>query len=69
MKMLKDIIIEGSKNKQIGLDVFYKEDNKQKPIVIFVHGFKGFKDWGHFNLVASTFAEHDFVFVKFNFSH
>ncbi len=40
-----------------------------KPIVIFAHGFKGFKDWGHYDLVAKTFAEAGFIFLKFNFSH
>ncbi len=33
------------------------------------HGFKGFKDWGHFNLVADKFAAAGLHFIKFNFSH
>lgn len=69
MKEIKNIQINGSKNKLILLDYFYKEDGTAKPIVIFSHGFKGFKDWGHFNLVAQQFAEAGFVFIKFNFSH
>ncbi len=40
-----------------------------KPVVVFVHGFKGFKDWGHFPLVADAFANQGFVFVKLNLSH
>lgn len=36
---------------------------------LFVHGFKGFKDWGHFDLLAKAFAQQGFVFIKFNFSH
>ena len=27
-----------------------------KPVVVFVHGFKGFKDWGHFNVLADYFT-------------
>jgi pimeloyl-ACP methyl ester carboxylesterase len=50
-------------------DVTYKKDNKKKPVVLFCHGFKGFKDWGCFNLVAEQFAKKGFVFIKFNFSH
>ncbi len=69
MQISTNIIIPGSKNKPIGIDVFYKKNGKPKPVAIFVHGFKGFKDWGHFNFVAKIFAERDFVFVKFNFSH
>jgi pimeloyl-ACP methyl ester carboxylesterase len=40
-----------------------------KPVVVFVHGFKGFKDWGHFPLLARFFAEQGFVFIKLNLSH
>lgn len=51
------------------LDVGFKPNNKPKPIVIFAHGFKGFKDWGHFNEVMDFFITNDCVFLKFNFSH
>jgi pimeloyl-ACP methyl ester carboxylesterase len=40
-----------------------------RPVVVFVHGFKGFKDWGHFPLLARFFAEQGFVFIKLNLSH
>ncbi|MBP6665168.1 MAG: dienelactone hydrolase family protein [Chitinophagales bacterium] len=56
-------------SKPIAVDVFYVANHLPKPIVIFAHGFKGFKDWGHFNVVAQQFAQAGFVFVKFNFSH
>ena len=69
MQSNTNIIIEGSNNKPISLDVFYNPTNKPKPIIIFIHGFKGFKDWGHFNAMAATFAEAECVFVKFNFSY
>ena len=69
MNVLRNLIITGSAEKNILLDVFYKQNGIKKPIVIFSHGFKGFKDWGHFNLLAEKFAEQNFVFVKFNFSY
>lgn len=50
-------------------DATYFPDGQPKSIIIFTHGFKGFKDWGHFNLLARYFAERGFVFVKFNFSY
>ena len=50
------------------LDLTSKADDEQAPLVIFVHGFKGFKDWGAHNLVAHFFAERGFRFLKFNFS-
>lgn len=70
MKIFKNISIEGSRNKKIGLDIFIPETNyKKHPVVIFAHGFKGFKDWGHFNLLAKKFCESGFIFLKFNFSY
>lgn len=69
MKMETNLVIAGSHDKPISLDIVYKSSPSLKPVVIFVHGFKGFKDWGHFNQMAQTFANAGFVFVKFNFSH
>jgi pimeloyl-ACP methyl ester carboxylesterase len=66
---IKNLLIPGSRHKPILLDVFMKENGRKKTPVIFVHGFKGFKDWGHFNRLAEHFAENDFVFIKFNFSY
>ena len=37
--------------------------------IIYIHGYKGFKDWGANNLLADSFAEKNFLFLKFNFSH
>ena len=51
------------------MDLTYRTSNKNAPLVIFAHGFKGFKDWGAHNLVANYFAEQGFRFLKFNFSH
>lgn len=50
-------------------DARYVPNGQPKPVVVFVHGFKGFKDWGHFNLLADWFADQGFVFVKLNLSH
>lgn len=69
MKSLKNIIVPGVGDKPIALDVLYTENNYCKPVIIYAHGFNGFKDWGNFDLVATQFANADFVFVKFNFSH
>ena len=69
MKIIKNFLLKGKHHKQIVTDVFYKKNGIRKPIVIFAHGYKGYKDWGCWNLVAETFAKQDIVFVKFNFSH
>ena len=49
-------------------DATYQADGRAKPLLLFIHGFKGFKDWGHFPLVADYFAGQGFVFVKLNLS-
>ena len=38
-------------------------------LVVFVHGYKGFKDWGAWNMVQFEFLFHGFGFAKFNLSH
>ena len=69
MKSIKNFIIEGKHQKPIVTDVFYKEDHQPKKVVIFCHGYKGFKDWGAWSLMAEEFAKAGFFFIKFNFSH
>lgn len=65
----KNRILERQYKKPILWDAFYKATHTQKPLVIFCHGYKGFKDWGAWDLVAKAFADSDLFFVKFNFSH
>lgn len=61
--------IPGAKGRGMLMNLTYRTSNKNAPLVIFAHGFKGFKDWGAHNLVANYFAEKGFRFLKFNFSH
>ena len=69
MNIEKDLIVEGAEGKPILLDTFFPDNKNGAPIVLFAHGFKGFKDWGHWELIAAAFAKAGFVFIKFNFSH
>ncbi|WP_340199422.1 alpha/beta hydrolase family protein [Ascidiimonas sp. W6] len=69
MQIEKNIVLERAHNKPIVLDVFYQTSPQKLPLVLFCHGYKGFKDWGAWPLVAKAFAEAGFFFVKFNFSH
>jgi hypothetical protein len=43
--------------------------NSNDQLIIFVHGFMGFKDWGAWHLVQDFFTEKGFAFCKFNLSH
>jgi len=69
MNIRKDIKLEGKHGRPVLMDACYVEDGRKKPLLIFVHGFKGFKDWGHWGLMGEAFAKAGFYFVKFNFSH
>ncbi len=65
----KNILLTGSEGKPMATDIFYHQDGQPKPVIIYAHGFNGFKDWANFDLIAIQFAEAGYVFVKFNFSH
>lgn len=62
-------LIPGANGRNMLADLTYDIRSKQAPLIIFAHGFKGFKDWGTHNLTAKYFAESGFRFLKFNFSH
>jgi pimeloyl-ACP methyl ester carboxylesterase len=41
-------------------------DDAARALVILVHGFKGFKDWGFFPWLAELLYEHGFAVCRFN---
>ena len=38
-------------------------------MLVFAHGYMGYKDWGAWNLFQSWFTGKGYAFCKFNFSH
>jgi pimeloyl-ACP methyl ester carboxylesterase len=62
-------VYTGANNRLSLLDVSYPESDAKLPLIIFSHGFKGYKDWGPFPLIAKKIANAGFFFLKFNFSH
>jgi uncharacterized protein len=70
MQIKRNIIVKSNHhNKPIVTDLFYKKTYFKKPIVIFCHGYKGYKDWGAWNIAAEEFSKANLFFIKFNFSH
>ncbi len=65
----KNLVLHRNEQKPIVWDAYFNKTDKPKHLVIFCHGYKGFKDWGSWNLVAETFMKANFFFAKFNFSH
>ena len=68
MVYTKNTILIGKHNKPILTDIYYINNNSSKPILIFCHGYKGFKDWGAWNDMATSFAKKGMCFIKFNFA-
>ena len=65
----KNQIIQGSLGIEMATDYFAPSNKTDLPVVIYTHGFNGFKDWGNFDMIAEEFANAGFVFVKYNLSH
>ncbi|SMO79054.1 alpha/beta hydrolase family protein [Solitalea koreensis] len=65
----QSILLTSFTGKPIATDLRFLPNKIKKPILVFSHGFKGFKDWGHFPIIAERFAREGFFVVSFNFSH
>jgi pimeloyl-ACP methyl ester carboxylesterase len=61
--------ISSANGKVIFGDYTFDDEATKLPTIIFIHGFKGFKDWGAHNLMAEFFAENNYRYLKFNLSH
>jgi uncharacterized protein len=61
-------IYHGSEDRPSAFDLVIPAHFNGK-LVVFVHGYKGFKDWGAWNMVQFEFLYHGFGFAKFNLSH
>lgn len=44
-------------------------ENWNGKLILFVHGYMGFKDWGCWNLAGQFFVDNSYGFVKYNVSH
>lgn len=67
--MSKDFNFLTAENQLIRITTFGEENLALNKCLIFVHGFKGFKDWGFGPYLASYFANKGFLVITFNFSH
>jgi dienelactone hydrolase len=64
----------GSVSSNEGLPIYYdcyvpsQQGEKPLPVIIFLHGFKGFKDWGAFPDACAELSTAGFAVVAMNFS-
>jgi len=67
--MKKDFILKTKKENILRISTFEQNDDKTNLCLIYVHGFKGFKDWGFVPYIGNYFADRGFFVITFNFSH
>lgn len=62
-------VYTGANGKTSLIDLEIPEKFKCQDVVLFVHGYKGYKDWGAWNLVQQYFVDRGLGFAKMNTSH
>lgn len=67
--MTKDFILNTVRNEQLHITAYGLENLSSNACLIFVHGFKGFKDWGFGPYMGDFFGKSGFFVLTFNFSH
>lgn len=65
---LRNDIYVGSDNRESLIDLQIPE-NFNGELIVFSHGYMGFKDWGCWNLMQDFFTSKGFGFCKYNVSH
>lgn len=68
MIRIKNEIFVGSNGRKSLVDITIPENFNHK-IIFFVHGYKGYKDWGAWNEIEKQFVFGGYAFVKFNLTH
>ena len=69
MKPLTHFPIPGSHGRPVLLDLNFEATGEPKPLAVFLHGYKGFKDWGIFARMDAAFLRAGYALLKFNCSH
>ncbi|MCH2225352.1 MAG: prolyl oligopeptidase family serine peptidase [Crocinitomicaceae bacterium] len=66
--LLKNQVYQGAEGRASLYDVTIPR-NWNNIVILFLHGYMGYKDWGAWNLMEDFFVESGYGFVKFNASH
>lgn len=64
----KNISITNSASELIRAEIYHRNAIKNAPVIIICHGFKGFKNWAFFPVLAEYFAQAGYIALTFNFS-
>ncbi len=66
--IFRTLTLNNAFNEPIRFDLRYAEGTTNAPVIILLHGFKGFKDWGFFPDLATSLVYSDYVTITLNFS-
>ncbi|KAF0153272.1 MAG: alpha/beta hydrolase fold protein [Ignavibacteria bacterium] len=69
MYMVKNYSLIASDGEKLRVTTFCSLQEKSNKTLVFVHGFKGFKDWGFGPYIGGYFADKGYSVILFNFSH
>lgn len=64
-----NMIYKGANGRESQIDFQAPDSYEYSDIVVFIHGYKGYKDWGAWHLVQDYFVSNGIGFCKFNMSH
>lgn len=67
--MTKNYLFLTREKNKIQITTFGNSQISEKNCLIFVHGFKGFKDWGFIPYFGEYFSNKGYFVITFNFSH
>ncbi|MCX6173872.1 MAG: alpha/beta fold hydrolase [Ignavibacteriales bacterium] len=67
--MNKDYIFSASDREKLRITTYLDKSLFFGKTLVFVHGFKGFKDWGFGPYLGEYLANKGFFVITFNFSH
>lgn len=67
--MTRDSIFTTKKGHRIQLSLYGYDLQNTAPCIVYLHGFKGFKDWGFVPATGKYFESRGFRFLAMNFSH
>jgi pimeloyl-ACP methyl ester carboxylesterase len=67
--MNKDYTYSASDGEKLRITTYLNRSLFFGKTLVFVHGFKGFKDWGFVPYLGEYFANKGFFVITFNFSH
>ncbi|MEM7368446.1 MAG: dienelactone hydrolase family protein [Bacteroidota bacterium] len=67
--MKQDFTYKSQDGHHIEISAYGVDHFGERPCLLYLHGFKGFKDWGFVPFAGEYFVKAGFSFIAFNFSH